>query len=135
MGYLQALAGGIVIGLSSWLLLAGIGRISGVSSIASEALVKGLRSPDWHWAFLLGLIGGGAFFARLADIPVTVPRSPWLLVSAGLLVGMGTVWGSGCTSGHGVCGLGRRSLRSTVAVGIFMISGFATVFIANHAFH
>jgi uncharacterized membrane protein YedE/YeeE len=132
-GYLQALAGGIVVGLASWLLLAGIGRISGISSITSDAFGDFAPASGWRWAFLLGLVGGGAVFALLMGTPVAVPRSPWVLVPAGLLVGFGTVLGSGCTSGHGVCGLGRRSMRSLVAVLTFMGAGIATVFIAAHA--
>jgi uncharacterized membrane protein YedE/YeeE len=131
-GYLQALAGGILVGLASWLLLAGIGRISGISSITSDALVDRAPGASWRWAFLAGLVGGGVVFAEWLGVPVDMPRSPWLLVPAGLLVGFGTVVGSGCTSGHGVCGLGRRSLRSLVAVLTFMGAGIATVFIANY---
>jgi uncharacterized membrane protein YedE/YeeE len=132
-GYLQALAGGILVGLASWLLLAGIGRISGISSITSDAITDFAPDSGWRWAFLLGLVGGGAVCAVWLGAPVAVPRSPWLLVPAGLLVGFGTVLGSGCTSGHGVCGLGRRSMRSLVAVLTFMGAGIATVSIAAYA--
>ena len=131
--YLQATLGGILIGLASWALFAGLGRVLGISGIASEALVDRSRSSVWRWAFLLGLIGGGALFSVWMDTPVSAARPGWLVMVAGLLVGFGTVLGSGCTSGHGVCGLGRRSLRSLVAVCTFMATGFATVFIATHA--
>lgn len=131
--YLPALWGGVLIGVASWLMLAGLGRISGVSSIASDALTAPASTSGWRWAFLLGLVGGGAVFAAWLGTPVVALRSPLLLVPAGLLVGVGTVLGSGCTSGHGVCGLGRRSRRSLVAVVTFMATGFATVFIAGRA--
>jgi uncharacterized membrane protein YedE/YeeE len=78
---------------------------------------------------------GGAWFAYLLSVPVSAPRANWLLVLAGLLVGFGTVTGSGCTSGHGVCGLGRRSIRSLIATGTFMATGFLTVFVAARLGH
>jgi uncharacterized protein len=128
--YLAAFGGGILIGLASWLLFATLGRISGISGITSDALAQPAASSAWRWAFLLGLVGGGAVFTVLLGVSPVPMRSPVLLVVAGLLVGMGTVLGSGCTSGHGVCGLGRRSMRSLVAVLTFMGTGFATVFVA-----
>lgn len=134
--YLQALLGGVLIGLASWLLLASLGRVAGISGITSGALfANNLTSTEdkaWRWAFLAGLIGMGAA-ATLWLQPIANAPRPWgLLVVAGLLVGFGTVMGSGCTSGHGVCGLGRRSLRSLVATLSFMGAGFATVFIAKY---
>jgi uncharacterized protein len=131
--YLPSLAGGILIGLASWLVLASLGRIAGISSIASNALFepKVAHDGNWRWFFLAGLIAGGAVFAAWFNIPVPAQRSPWLLIAAGLLVGFGTVIGSGCTSGHGVCGLGRRSGRSLVATGVFMVTGALTVWIAK----
>jgi len=129
--YLQAALGGILIGAASWLMLAGLGRITGVSSIASEALTPRQAGAGWRRAFLLGLVLGGALFALWLQPPATAPRPASLLLPAGLLVGFGTVLGAGCTSGHGVCGLGRRSLRSLVAVGTFMAAGFATVAVVN----
>jgi uncharacterized membrane protein YedE/YeeE len=133
--YLPSLAGGIIIGLASWLVLASLGRVTGISGIASTALFErrhaGSRDGTWRWFFLGGLIAGGAIFAAWLSIPVPAARSPWLLVAAGLLVGFGTVIGSGCTSGHGVCGLGRRSVRSLVATCVFMAAGALTVWIAK----
>jgi uncharacterized protein len=125
---LQALAGGLLIGLASWLLLASLGKVAGISSIAA-----GLLSHDksWRWAFMAGLVGGGALFTAWLAPPVTVLRPTGLLIAAGLLVGFGTVLGSGCTSGHGVCGLGRRSARSLVAVLVFMCTGVVTVLTMN----
>lgn len=132
--YLPALVGGILIGLASWLVLASLGRVTGISGIASTALFErqhaGSHDGAWRWFFLVGLVVGGALFAAWLATPAAMPRSPILLALAGLLVGFGTVTGSGCTSGHGVCGLGRRSVRSLVATCTFMATGFATVFIA-----
>jgi uncharacterized protein len=133
--YLPSLAGGIIIGLASWLVLVSLGRVTGISGIASTALFAGRHAGShdgtWRWFFLGGLIAGGAIFAAWLNIPVPAPRSPWLLIAAGLLVGFGTVLGSGCTSGHGVCGLGRRSVRSLVATCVFMAAGALTVWIAK----
>lgn len=122
-----ALGGGILIGLASWLMLAGLGRVTGISGIVSGALGEPGRASVWRWAFLAGLVGGGALAVMWFPVPLLAARSPVLLGLAGLLVGFGTVLGSGCTSGHGVCGLGRRSLRSLVAVLVFMSTGFLTV--------
>jgi uncharacterized protein len=128
----QALGGGVLIGLASWLLLASLGRVAGISGIAAAAL-----SPDatdtpadrvWRWVFIAGLVLGGAASAAWVQPAVVGTRPLPLLIVAGLLVGVGTVLGSGCTSGHGVCGIGRRSLRSLVATLVFMGAGFATVF-------
>jgi uncharacterized protein len=134
--YLQALLGGVLIGLASWLLLASLGRVAGISGITSGALFASnptaTEDKAWRWAFLAGLVGMGAI-ATLWLQPIANAPRPWgLLVVAGLLVGFGTVMGSGCTSGHGVCGLGRRSPRSLVATLSFMGAGFATVFIAKY---
>jgi uncharacterized protein len=128
--YLQSLVGGLLIGTSVWILLMGLGRVTGISGIAATALTSP-RDSLWRYAFLLGLIGGGAVFANVFGVStVNVANGPWLMV-AGLLVGFGTVLGSGCTSGHGVCGLGRRSVRSLVATLTFMAAGMATVAILN----
>ena len=127
----QALSGGILIGLASWILLAGVGRVSGISTITAGVLTTRSQSSGWRWAFLFGLAGGGAFFTWLLRVPHVETRHALVLVPAGFLVGFGTVLGSGCTSGHGVCGLGRRSKRSLVAVAIFMGTGVATVLVAS----
>jgi len=130
--YSEALKGGILIGVASWILLAGAGRISGVSSITGGVLTSSRQSSPWRWAFLFGLVGGGALFAWLMDVPPVETRSAVMLIPAGFLVGFGTVLGSGCTSGHGICGLGRRSRRSMVAVAVFMVTGVFTVLITSH---
>jgi uncharacterized protein len=135
--FAQALAGGILIGLASWLLLASLGRVAGISGIAAGALspAKGAGAEEsaWRWAFIAGLVIVGSVVAALLHTPVMATRPLPLLIVAGLLVGFGTVLGSGCTSGHGVCGLGRRSLRSLVATLTFMGAGIATVSIAAYA--
>jgi uncharacterized protein len=129
--YLMAAIGGLLIGLASWLLLAGLGRIAGIGGITCGALRESGIHAWWRWAFLVGLVAGGALFAQWLPAPALPARSPALLVVAGLLVGFGTIKGAGCTSGHGVCGLGRRSLRSLVAVLTFMGTAFVTVFVTG----
>ena len=131
--FLQAAVGGVLIGLASWLLLASLGRVAGISGIAAGALVQPLGAPAgerlWRWAVVAGLVVAGGVAAALLNTP-TIATRPWpLLVVAGLLVGFGTVLGSGCTSGHGVCGLGRRSVRSLVATLCFMSAGAVTVWV------
>ena len=129
--YGQALSGGILIGLASWILLAGVGRVAGISGITAGVLTSRKQSSGWRWAFLIGLAAGGALFTWLLDIPHIVTRHWIVLVPAGFMVGFGTVLGSGCTSGHGVCGLGRRSSRSLVAVIIFVGTAMLTVLLAS----
>lgn len=127
----SALLGGALIGLAATVLYAVLGRIAGISGIVTAALERsGERA--WQLAFLSGLVVAASAWFVFADVP---PRSgfpwPWLVV-AGLLVGFGTRLGSGCTSGHGVCGLARLSKRSLVAVIVFMAAGFATVYLLRH---
>ena len=95
-----------------------------------NASTAGLAA-GWRWAFAFGLVGGGALASLAVQSVATSPRPWYLLIPAGLLVGYGTVLGSGCTSGHGVCGLGRRSARSLVATVTFMAAGVVTVFITS----
>lgn len=127
--YLQSLIGGLLIGVSVFIMARGLGRVTGISGIAASALVS--RDGLWRWAFLLGLLLGGALAAAALNLAPTSIASGWALPVAGLLVGFGTVLGSGCTSGHGVCGLARFSIRSVVATCVFMASGIATVAITN----
>ena len=133
--FAQAAAGGLLIGLASWLLLASLGRIAGITDIVAGAVVPPPEAPvaerAWRGAFLTGLVLAGAALAAVLHTPGTATRPLALLVVAGLLVGFGTVLGSGCTSGHGVCGIGRRSKRSIVATLVFMGTGAATVFIVK----
>jgi uncharacterized membrane protein YedE/YeeE len=125
--YFIAGLGGILIGLASWLLWWGLGRIAGISGIASETMAAPTQPDTWRWAFLAGLIIGGCLLGQGLEIPTLPTRHLYLLIPAGLLVGIVTVWGSGCTSGHGVCGLGRLSVRSLVSVGVFMATGMVAV--------
>lgn len=129
--YSQALSGGVLIGLASWILLAGVGRVSGVSGIAAGVLTTRRQSSLWRWAFLLGLACGGGLFAWLLNVPHVQSGPVIVLIPAGFMVGFGSVLGSGCTSGHGVCGLGRRSSRSLVAVLVFMGAGIAVVLMTS----
>ncbi|MEC9408469.1 MAG: YeeE/YedE family protein [Pseudomonadota bacterium] len=125
------LIGGLLIGLASLLLLMTTGRIAGISGIVGGAL----RGPDrgWRLTFVAGLLlAGGIGFQLLQDVELRMQASGAWLVAAGLLVGLGTRIGSGCTSGHGVCGLGRRSPRSLAATGVFMGVGVLTVLVTRH---
>jgi len=131
---LSALIGGTLIGLSAVLLMATHGRIAGMTGI-----LAGIIPPlpaDWGWrvAFLAGAIGVPALAVALglAEIPVEVPVSTLALVIGGVVVGIGVTYGSGCTSGHGVCGIARLSPRSLVATGVFMVTTVATVFVVRH---
>jgi len=127
----SALAGGALIGIASVWLLAATGRIAGVSGILHSLL----SPPDAQWRawFLSGLLLAGLAW-HAAGMPVTIREgfpAGWA-AAAGLLVGFGTRMGGGCTSGHGVCGLGRLSLRSLVAVLVFMASGMAATYVMRH---
>jgi uncharacterized membrane protein YedE/YeeE len=132
---LESLAGGILIGLGAALLLLGNGRIAGISGIVGGAIRPGQKKDlGWRLLFLAGLVGGGGLALRLlrSQSPAPGGDSFALLVVAGLLVGFGTRLGNGCTSGHGVCGIGRFSRRSLVATLVFMASGATTVYLAKH---
>lgn len=131
MGFL----GGILIGLSATLLLLFNGRIAGISGILN-GLIQNSRSSDswWRISFLFGLMGAGALMMHLLGRETTSAASWPMLVIGGVLVGFGTRMGNGCTSGHGVCGLGRLSKRSFLAVIMFMLTAFITVFITRHIF-
>lgn len=106
--FAQSALGGIMIGLASWLLLASLGRVAGISGIAAGALVPIKDDTAWRWIFLVCLVLGGAVTAYWINPPATLLRPTGLLLASGLLVGFGTVLGSDCTSGHGVCGMGRQ---------------------------
>lgn len=132
--YINGLLGGILIGLATALLLHGQGRIAGISGILNGATDPGSPDRRWRWFFLAGLIGTGWFAVLVGMLPFTAHDSTavWQIVVAGLLVGIGTRLGGGCTSGHGICGLARFSPRSLVAVVTFMAVGFVTVFVLRH---
>jgi uncharacterized membrane protein YedE/YeeE len=128
-----SLAGGVLLGLASALFILLNGRVLGISGILGGLLRPRAGDAGWRIAFIAGLLAAPAVWSLFAA-PV-VPRidaTPALLVVAGLLVGWGTRYGSGCTSGHGVCGLSRMSPRSLVATLAFMGTGFATVFVMRH---
>jgi uncharacterized membrane protein YedE/YeeE len=128
-----SLAGGAVIGLAAALFVLFNGRIAGISGILGGLLQWPKGDVAWRAAFLLGLVAAPAVYGLFAPLPaVQVDAGTATLIIAGLLVGIGTRYGSGCTSGHGVCGLSRLSPRSLVATGAFMAAGFATVFAVRH---
>ena len=131
--WITALVGGILIGSSATLLLAFNGRIAGISGMVNGAITF-TQKEVWRWMFILGmLIGGVVYEYGLAPNPTpTSTFAPWAMIIGGFLVGFGTRMGSGCTSGHGVCGLGRLSMRSLVAVLTFLITAILTVFIVRH---
>lgn len=129
---LSALAGGALIGLAAALFMLLNGRIAGISGVLG-AVVEG-QAAAWRLAFLVGLVVSAPLAALMIGAlpPATFETPLWLLVPAGLLVGIGTRLAGGCTSGHGVCGLARLSPRSLAATGLFMAAGAATVFIVRH---
>jgi uncharacterized membrane protein YedE/YeeE len=131
---LAGLAGGVMIGLASVLLLAANGRIAGVSGIVAGLFTRDPVEIGWRAAFISGLWIGALVYAagRGAMFVVEVAASTPLMIAAGLLVGFGTRMAGGCTSGHGVCGIARLSMRSIVATIVFMASGIATVFVMRH---
>jgi len=133
-----ALAGGIVLGMASAIFILFNGRILGISGILGGLISPRMGDVMWRMSFLLGMAAAPAVFAWLAPAGfLSAPRIDagyGLIVAAGLLVGLGTRYGSGCTSGHGVCGLSRLSPRSLVATLTFMGAGFATVFVVRHLF-
>ena len=130
-----ALAGGALIGLAAALLYLLVGRIAGVSGIAGGLLPPVAGDTRWRIAFVLGLLAGPALAVLLtgrSGVGVPAASLPMLAI-AGLLVGVGTTLGGGCTSGHGVCGIARLSPRSLIATGVFMAVAVATVFVVRHA--
>ncbi len=130
---LASLFGGILIGLSAALLLIGHGRVAGVSGVVGRLLERQPGERGWRLWFLGGLLAGGLLYALVAPARATLPHAPVpLTLAAGLLVGFGTRLGGGCTSGHGVCGIGRLSVRSIFATLTFMATGALTVFVVRH---
>ncbi|MBU2114306.1 MAG: YeeE/YedE family protein [Gammaproteobacteria bacterium] len=118
-----ALIGGGMIGLGALILFVFSGRIAGISGIVSSALFSS-DGRSWRLAFLAGVIAGPLLVgALISDFNYSTPELSWQVVVAGLLVGVGTGWGSGCTSGHGICGISRLSPRSVTATLLFMLSG------------
>ena len=127
-----ALAGGALIGLAAAMLALLNGRVAGISGIVG-GLIGGAPDRAWRIAFVLGLVAAPLAWVVAAPLPaIRIDAGGAVLVVAGLLVGAGTRYGAGCTSGHGVCGLSRLSPRSLVATLAFMAAGFATVYVARH---
>jgi uncharacterized protein len=132
--WLWATLGGVLIGAASALLLLVHGRIAGISGIVGSLLQPGTADRAWRSAFVAGLLVAGLVVALVHPTAIgATTRSPAVIVVAGLLVGFGTRLGSGCTSGHGVCGLSRLSIRSLFAVATFMTTGAITAMIAGAA--
>ncbi|MGJ7566740.1 YeeE/YedE family protein [Variovorax sp. GB1R11] len=130
---LAALAGGVLIGIAAAMFALLNGRIAGISGVLGGLLRPAKGDRAWRIAFVLGLVGAPALYLLAAALPKPqIDAGYGALILAGLLVGIGTRYGSGCTSGHGVCGLSRMSPRSLVATAAFMGAGFATVFITRH---
>ena len=130
MTWMAALAGGVLIGLSATLLLWLNGRVAGVSGILNGVVFPKAGDVSWRLAFLVGLVAAGGLYMALAP-GAPLPRADFSRV--GLVVaGFGTRMGNGCTSGHGVCGLGRLSMRSLAAVVTFMATAIATTFVIRH---
>lgn len=122
-----SIIGGLLIGLASLLLMLSLGRIAGISGIAYRALFS-MRSETWTLCFVLGLVAGPVMMLGFTAFQVPDFTLGWLeTLLGGLLVGIGTRLGSGCTSGHGVCGIGRGSMRSVIATLVFMVTGMLTV--------
>lgn len=131
----SALAGGVLIGIAAAMFVLLNGRIAGISGVIGGLLRPVTGDVAWRAAFVIGLIGAPLVYGMLAALPVLrIDASFGALIGAGFLVGVGTRYGSGCTSGHGVCGLARLSPRSLVATAAFMAAGFATVFVTRHMF-
>jgi uncharacterized protein len=130
---LASLGGGLLIGLAAVVFVLFNGRIAGISGILGGLLSMPKGDSLWRLAFLGGLVGSPLVFSLFHPLPeVRITAGSGTLIAAGLLVGLGTRYGAGCTSGHGVCGLSRRSPRSLAATAFFMAAGFATVFLARH---
>lgn len=132
----SGLAGGLMIGLASVLMLLGTGRIAGISGIFGGLLPPVQGNTGWRVMFVAGLVLGGLVWPLLTGsrLPVDLQVSWPVMLLAGFLVGFGTRLGSGCTSGHGVCGIGRLAPRSIVATAVFMAAAVITTFVARHLF-
>jgi len=130
---LSSLIGGLLIGFSTLLLIRWLGQIAGISSIVGQLWTAAAADRGWRFAFVAGLMMAPLLYALVTPLPAMqiVTSTPGLIIS-GLLVGFGTRLGSGCTSGHGVCGLSRLSLRSLVATLIFMLTAMLMVWLVRH---
>lgn len=130
----SATLGGALIGLSAVWLMASAGRIAGISGILGGAFTAGQSDRLWRWTFLAGLFAAPLLIGlfRPDFLNINFPVSTPMIIAAGILVGFGTQLGNGCTSGHGVCGNARLSMRSILATLTFMTTGIATVFVVRH---
>ncbi|HWW69498.1 MAG TPA: YeeE/YedE family protein [Duganella sp.] len=129
----SSLAGGILIGAAASMLILFNGRIAGISGIIGGLLKSSGGDIGWRIAFIGGLLGAPLIYRLIAELPaIQIDAGYGVLIAAGLLVGVGTRYGSGCTSGHGVCGISRLSPRSMVATLIFMAAGFAATYVVRH---
>ncbi|MDF1636739.1 YeeE/YedE family protein [Alcanivorax sp. IL3] len=129
----SALAGGALIGLAAALFIHANGRIAGISGIVGGLLRPVPGDRAWRLAFVLGMVAAPLLWSLAATLPPLIIAADWpLLIVAGLIVGISTRYGAGCTSGHGVCGISRLSPRSLAATLAFMGSGFVTVFVVRH---
>ncbi len=129
----SAAVGGALIGLSAAILWIGDGRIAGISGVVGAVIARAGDEAGWRWAFLAGLVAAPLAYLSVRGAPEVVIGAGLVpLVIAGLLVGYGTRLGSGCTSGHGVCGLARLSKRSVLATMVFMLAAGATVYVTHH---
>jgi uncharacterized membrane protein YedE/YeeE len=126
--------GGILIGIAAAILILFNGRIAGVSGILGQALNGGIvRDNLWRIAFVMGIIAAPALWQIwVGEIEINIETNALWLIIAGLFVGVGTSYGSGCTSGHGICGLSRFSMRSVIATLSFMLTGMVTVYMMRH---
>lgn len=131
----SSLAGGVLIGVAAAMFVLLNGRIAGVSGVLGGLLKPVKGDTGWRVAFVMGLLAAPVVYSLITELPRPDIEANYVaLVLAGLLVGVGTRYGSGCTSGHGVCGLSRLSPRSAVATAAFMGAGFLTVFVVRHVF-
>ena len=130
--FLIAFLGGLLLGVAVIGYLFVNGRITGISGMVAQVLsFKSLSQNPTTW-FILGLIVTPFIYGLFIQPDIIMTSNPWLLIIAGLLVGFGTRLGSGCTSGHGICGMSRLSIRSIVATCTFMLAGFITVYVMRH---
>ncbi|PKO47760.1 MAG: YeeE/YedE [Betaproteobacteria bacterium HGW-Betaproteobacteria-22] len=129
----NALAGGLLIGIASALFILFNGRIAGITGIIAGLIKPRLHDIGWRLAFIAGLILSPFIWQYYSTLPeITINTSDTLMALSGLVVGFSTRLGSGCTSGHGVCGISRLSPRSIIATIAFMVTGFVTVYVARH---
>ncbi|EGR1341772.1 YeeE/YedE family protein [Vibrio parahaemolyticus] len=130
----ESLFGGILLGISATILLLVNGKIAGISGIMNGIMSPKKGDYSWRLLFAVGMIAGGLISVLMLGVaaPSTANLSLWMVIAAGLLVGIGTRLGNGCTSGHGICGMGRLSKRSIVATCVFMAIAGLTVFVRLH---